>query len=268
MADTFVNVRLSLAVAQELMIALKTADVEPLPVETKPHPTPVTPQFDARGMLLGGRKFGDWPIDPVVPEGTPNTVKLDISNDVLSLPRPDLDERAINYFVRVCDQARGSETALNAVGASMVQGLAPYFAPFGGYKADGSNWPLAASWYYHGSGATPADLAAWSAWGVAFQSTQVPVPVAVPPSQAAVSIPIMAGFTETQVSWALTYIASMGSARGKQAMWDLWNSVNGQPSFNDVIQAYSSGGTHDTPEVQGRIRAIAQEIALAAREQG
>ena len=84
-------------------------------------------------------------IDPVVPAGTPGTVQCPATGHVLSVARPDLDEGFMSYCRRVSAQAAGNPDTAAAV---LTYGDA-LFDRFGGFQADGSNWPLAADRFYN-----------------------------------------------------------------------------------------------------------------------
>lgn len=108
---------------------------------------PVNPltEVDERGLLVYARQVGNAIVDPVVPEGTPTTVKMPVTGHVLSVARPDLGEMFMGYCQRVSDQAEGN---INTVGALMI-GTAKLFKATGGFNPDGSNWPEAADRFYN-----------------------------------------------------------------------------------------------------------------------
>lgn len=134
-------------------------------------PPESVPQFDERGLLKGGSLYGGYRVDPIVPAGTPRTVTIGLTGHVLSVARPDLGEMMGGYLTRVSAQAHGNP---NIVGALMIGGMDTYFSDFGGFKADGSNWPIVADLIYNGKAATKADIDAWAAWYEAFKKNVVP----------------------------------------------------------------------------------------------
>jgi hypothetical protein len=83
-------------------------------------------------------------IDPIVPPGTPGTVTLPQTGHVLSVPRPDLGEMFVGYCTRVSAQCGGNK---DTVGALFSFGDA-VFSKSGGYKADGTNWPVTADRFF------------------------------------------------------------------------------------------------------------------------
>lgn len=79
------------------------------------------------------------------PQGTPDTVTLTQTGHTLSLPMPQKGEMFAGYCGRIAQQAHGDASAVGA----LFLGVEPYFARFGGFKADGSNWPQAADAFYN-----------------------------------------------------------------------------------------------------------------------
>lgn len=102
-------------------------------------------EMDDQHLLIHVRQVGGARVDPVVPEGTPYTVTLPATGHTLSVARPDLGEMFVGYCQRVSDQAGGDPKTVGA----LFLGTARYFAPFGGFKSDGSNWPQAADKFYN-----------------------------------------------------------------------------------------------------------------------
>lgn len=85
----------------------------------------------------------DRRFDDIVPEGTPGTIKLAKTGHVLSLPLIEQGEWWSGYIVRVYKQCRAfaPQGAMNFGDAA--------FAPYGGLKDDGSNWPIVADRCYN-----------------------------------------------------------------------------------------------------------------------
>jgi hypothetical protein len=113
-------------------------------------------EVDANQLLVGARQYGSARVDPVVGAGTPTTVTLPKTGHTLSVARTDLGEGFVGYCTRIADQAGGNP---NTVGALFL-GTSHLFERFGGYKADGSNWPQAADYFYNiRAYMTPEELA-------------------------------------------------------------------------------------------------------------
>jgi hypothetical protein len=102
-------------------------------------------------------------IEPVVPAGTANTVTLPVTGHVLSIAQPP-GEMFPGYCRRVSLQAAAGDAVKakengNLIGMLFL-GTQSVFAPFGGFMADGSNWPQAADRFFNGRAyMTPAELA-------------------------------------------------------------------------------------------------------------
>jgi hypothetical protein len=92
-------------------------------------------------MAVNGRR-----VDQPCPQGTPGTVTLAATGHTLSLPEVAKGEMFAGYCGRVYLQC-GAQSA-DAVG-SLFLGTSVYFDRFGGFKADGSNWPQAADFFYN-----------------------------------------------------------------------------------------------------------------------
>jgi hypothetical protein len=79
------------------------------------------------------------------PQGTPGTVTLSATGHTLSVAEADKGEMFMGYCRRVYQQAQGNRDDVGA----LVLGTDPWFARFGGFKADGSNWPMAADFFFN-----------------------------------------------------------------------------------------------------------------------
>jgi hypothetical protein len=101
--------------------------------------------FDINGLLVFAKQIGNNQVDPILPRGFPGTVTMEKTGHVLSLPHPELGETFVPYCQRVSEQAHGQQVTVGALFA----GTAGLFARFGGFKADGSNWPEAADCFYN-----------------------------------------------------------------------------------------------------------------------
>jgi len=126
------------------------------------------------GFLVGGRDTMGFHVDPVVATGTPTTVTIPETGHVISVARPDTGEKFMGYCIRICDQAHGN---MGVVGSIGIKGDS-IFAKFGGFKADGSNWPVSADHFYNARAwMTPAEQAAADASiGGTWISTPTPAP--------------------------------------------------------------------------------------------
>ena len=91
-------------------------------------------------------------VDNVVPRGTFGTVLAPVTGHVFSLPQPGTTgnpgEGFNGYVRRVYEQAGANEAQRDSTGR-LLQGTAHLFQRFGGWKADGSNWHLAADLFYN-----------------------------------------------------------------------------------------------------------------------
>jgi hypothetical protein len=96
--------------------------VEPTPVVPPPMPVPVTPP------------------QPQVPADFAMTPY----GRMFPRPRPDLGEMFMGYTTRVGEYI-GGEIQIRARNnaAGLFISATPLFAKFGGYRADGANWPAA-----------------------------------------------------------------------------------------------------------------------------
>lgn len=115
-------------------------------------PVPVIEWDEASGNIKGGRTVGPgYYVEPVVPKGTARTVTPSETGHTLSIPRPDKGEMFMGYCIKVSDQATGGKdpNAFQRVGA-LASGADHYFDKWGGFKADGSNWPFAADRFFNG----------------------------------------------------------------------------------------------------------------------
>lgn len=113
-------------------------------------------EVDANQLLVGARQYGNARIDPVVGAGAPTTVTLPRTGHTLSVARTDLGEMFVGYCTRVADQAGGNPGTVGA----LFLGTQHLFERFGGYRADGSNWPQAADMFYNMRAyMTPEELA-------------------------------------------------------------------------------------------------------------
>lgn len=105
-------------------------------------------EYDEHGLLAKGWTMGAFSrIDPVVDASCPTAVVLEKTGHVLSIPRPDLGEKFPAYAERVSRQCGVIGTPTN-IGALFIS-ISKHFARFGGYKEDGSNWPLVADYYFN-----------------------------------------------------------------------------------------------------------------------
>jgi len=140
----------------------------PGPTSEIDKPVPLAPpavprrvyQYREDGILADGRKepVSGARIDPVVDADCPTAVAVPDplepgSTLYVSKARTDLNERWLGYVIRVSDQCKGGLTRLGSAGYLATQS----FAPFGGFKADGSNWPQAAAQFHRRK---PADATA------------------------------------------------------------------------------------------------------------
>jgi hypothetical protein len=93
---------------------------------------------------------GGYAIADIVPEGTPGTIWMPFTGHVLALPMPGpvygKGEMWAGYLNRVQLQCGAPPGDYN--GRGMYSGDA-YFADLGGFKQDGSNWPLGADRYFN-----------------------------------------------------------------------------------------------------------------------
>ncbi len=130
---------------------------EPVPAAPVPAPAPVAPPVAALTWTsYGGRRY-----DNVVPAGTPGTAVCPVTGHVLSLAMPANGETFIPYCGRVSKQAGSSmENWDRIAGAVMLMGADQNFKQFGGFKADGSNWHLAADLILNHAAYFPVDPAA------------------------------------------------------------------------------------------------------------
>lgn len=138
--------------AEAAMLGLVSSGIAEQVEESTTNLQPVTPA----SVLVEVRTLADAErIDPVVPAGTPGTVQCPTGH-VLSLARPDLGEGFWSYLRRVSAQAGGDPDT--AAGAQTYGDM--LFEVFGGFRADGSNWHLAADRFYNlRAYMTPAELA-------------------------------------------------------------------------------------------------------------
>lgn len=108
-------------------------------------PNPMN-EVGLNGLLVHARQIGNAVVDPVVDQVIPGvTVAMPKTGHILSLPRPDLGEMFVGYCQRVSDQANGNRATVAALFISQGR----LFARFGGFHADGSNWPEAADCFYN-----------------------------------------------------------------------------------------------------------------------
>ena len=134
-------------------------------------------KYDTKGLLATGWTQGAFSrIDPVVDATCPTAVFLETTKHYLSIPRPDLGETFVPYAERVSRQAGSAVVPPTNIGALFLS-ASKYFARFGGYKADGSNWPLVADFYFnHYLYLTPEERAEYDAgkrsWGAAYDRMQ------------------------------------------------------------------------------------------------
>lgn len=113
---------------------------QPAPVQTLDAVTFQT-QDQVTGKTTGDER-GLSRIDDVVPEGTPGTIKMLKTGNVLSIPQPGSESWG-GYLGRVYRQTKHfAPVYAMAYGDSAFEG-------FGGFKADGSNWPICADRCYN-----------------------------------------------------------------------------------------------------------------------
>lgn len=142
-AKALAAIREQLATIEVAVADVPAIHVDAPPVATAPHGSYA---FDAAGFLTSPapRMVGNVRVEPVVGADCPRTVTVAQTGHVLCEPRPDLGEGFSAYLWRVCEQCEGS----------LAQGGGIFFAGdhafdrFGGFKADGSNWPIAADFWY------------------------------------------------------------------------------------------------------------------------
>lgn len=128
--------------------ARRTTGLMPNDIEASIPHMGKTWNYDAMGLLVGGVEQGSFSrIDPVVDETCPTAVFLEKTGHYLSIPRPDLGERFPAYAERVSKQCGVNGKPTN-IGALFIS-VSKHFARFGGYKEDGSNWPLVADYYFN-----------------------------------------------------------------------------------------------------------------------
>ena len=88
-------------------------------------------------------------VDAIVPSGTPHTITLPNTGHTVSLPQPNAadpthGEMFIGYCMRVSAQCHGQ---IGKVG-QLFLGSEYLFAPLGGFKTDGTDWPVAADAFF------------------------------------------------------------------------------------------------------------------------
>jgi hypothetical protein len=109
------------------------------------HIAPALPLHVAEALPpVKGKAVNGKRVDLPCPQGTPGTVTLSATGHTLSLADPS-KEMFAGYCERVAEQADGNP---NIIGDLVVLGTSPWFERFGGFKADGSNWPQAADYFF------------------------------------------------------------------------------------------------------------------------
>ena len=123
-----------------------------------------TPPATSPGSLTNGPagSIATPRVDALVPPGTPNTITLPNTGHTLSLPQPNAanpqqGEMFVGYCMRVSGQCHGM---IGEVG-KLFMGDDYLFAPLGGFKTDGTDWPVAADAFFNPSAySTPEQIAA------------------------------------------------------------------------------------------------------------
>jgi hypothetical protein len=109
------------------------------------HVVPALPEHVSAALPpVKSKAVNGAQVDLPCPQGTPGTVTLSATGHTLSVAAPT-KEMFAGYCGRVAEQAHGNP---NVVGDIIVLGAAPWFERFGGFKADGSNWPQAADYFF------------------------------------------------------------------------------------------------------------------------
>lgn len=163
------------------LIAAVQADAggvaNPPPAVVGPPPATMGTVDPATGLLNGGRDVGGVRVDPVVAPGTPTTVTISETGHTVSVARPDKGEMFMGYCMRVSDQCHGN---MSIVGGIIAAGET-LFARWGGFKADGTNWPFAADFYFNRRAflspeEQAAEDAAAASWGGVHAGLSTPRP--------------------------------------------------------------------------------------------
>jgi hypothetical protein len=118
---------------------------------TIPPPLPVDPNAKVDGHYgeISWYSDGGNRVDNIVAPGTRGTVTLPLTGHVLSLPQ--IGEENLTGYVNRTRAQCGHPGAWD-VGAFTAGGGGTYAASqFGGFKADGSNWPRIADWLFNRS---------------------------------------------------------------------------------------------------------------------
>ena len=154
--------------------------------EHSPPAAPAIPRrvyaYQENGLLADGwakEPVSGARIDPVVDADCPSDPLAPDTDLYVSKARPDLGERWIGYVIRVSAQCKGGLSRLGAAGY-MAEAS---FAPYGGFKADGSNWPFAAV-KFHRTKAGDSNAPGW------ISGQPLPGPGNVPRDPAPVDVPI------------------------------------------------------------------------------
>ncbi len=144
----------------------------PAPVQYVTAPVaaapPVLPKLDAVTYSAG---LQGTRLDDAVGAGTPGTITLP-SGRTLSVPVPG-SETFVSYVRRVARQlaANGGRDVTDMLGI-LFQGTEYIFSKFGGWKSDGSNWPIAADFFANpGDYADPAEKAKADAATAAYNAS-------------------------------------------------------------------------------------------------
>jgi hypothetical protein len=103
-------------------------------------------QMAGTGTQPEAPKPGTPLVDPIVPTGTEGTVTLPKTGHVLSLPQPLLEGLA-SYIWRVRVQCGAADSA--DIRGALMFNVSALSDRFGGYKADGSNWPETADFTFN-----------------------------------------------------------------------------------------------------------------------
>lgn len=132
------------------VIATAPPLVSPEPVADAAHPAY---SFDSHGFLTDPAPVmvGDTRVEAVVGADCPRTVTIPQTGHVLCEPRPDTGEGFMRYAWRVSRQC-GAVNPDGSPKQGWWGGIMLFgdsvFNRFGGVKKDGSNWPVAADFYF------------------------------------------------------------------------------------------------------------------------
>jgi hypothetical protein len=128
-------------VYQSAPVVIPQAAPAPVPAPVASVPA-LTGAVTYHGDSAGNR------VDDRVAPGTPGTVTLQTTGNTLSVPQPG-NEGFAAYAGRIREQAAPAGMTVPYNFGDIIYRGDGLFAAFGGYKADGSNWPIAADAYYN-----------------------------------------------------------------------------------------------------------------------